>query len=40
MRRKMIPLSEQVVTANVSVVAVMCLGMLTTYGFLLVGASY
>jgi predicted Zn-dependent protease len=38
MRREMMPLSEQVVATNVSVIAVVCLGMLTTYGLLLLGA--
>jgi hypothetical protein len=37
-RREMMPLSEQVVATNVSVIAVVCLGMLTTYGLLFFGA--
>ena len=38
MRREMTPLSEQAVAANISVIAVVCLGMLTTYGVLFAGA--
>ena len=38
MRRDMTALSEQAVATNVSVIAVVCLGMLTTYGVLFLGA--